>query len=83
MDANPKPYQWDFDGSCAPRENVHSTSWKTFSLGIFQWIPKSSGKGLKRGKVVRRVKGYCDVADEAYAKAQGIVDGLNKTEPKR
>ena len=77
-----KPYVWDFDGSCAPQKSQYA-GWKTFSLGIFQWVPKSRGKGLKRGKVIRRVKGYTDCPDEAFDRARQIVAGLNATEPKR
>ena len=75
----PKPYEWDFDGACAPG-NAHGR-YETFTLGIFQWIPKASGKGLKRGKVIRRVEGRTDSPDEVFARAQTIVDQMNRTEP--
>lgn len=77
----PEPYEWDFDGACAP-----GGGWAThltFSLGIFQWVPKSGGKGLKRGKVIKRVKGYMSAPDEAFEKARGIVAGLNATEQRQ
>ena len=48
---------WDFDGCCAPNSPCAFSN-TTFSIGIFQWIPKSDGKGIKRGKVVKRIKGY-------------------------
>ncbi len=54
MKENPKAFDWDYDGQCIPDDNP---SWKTFSVGIFQWLPKSGGKGVKRGKVVKRIKG--------------------------
>ncbi len=54
MKENPKPYEWDYNGACIPDGNPF---WKTFSVGIFQWLPKSNGKGLKKGKIVKRIKG--------------------------
>lgn len=87
--SEPRAYQWDFGGSCAPKNA--GAGWgsrcETFSLGIFQWVPKSGGRGLrgqlKRGKVIRRVKGFTAAPEEAYAKARAIVAGLNGTEPSR
>ena len=70
-----KAGEWDFDGSCAPGGSY--AGWQTFSLGIFQWVPKSGGKGLKRSKVTRRVKGYTSQPEEAFAKARTIVAELN------
>lgn len=60
---NQEPYagMWDFDGACAPCEGSEGRSLQeTFTLGVFQWVPMASGKRLKRGKVVYRVKGTCD-----------------------
>ncbi len=59
MKSDPKPYEWDFDGACAPSPRQKWTP-ATFSLGIFQWLPKRSGKGLKRGPVQKRVRGGSD-----------------------
>jgi hypothetical protein len=50
MKENPKPYEWDYDGACDPAKS-RSRSMQTFSVGVFQWLPKKSGKGLKRGPV--------------------------------
>lgn len=64
-------FKHDFDGNCKPG----SKGWwnnKTFSVGIFQWLPKSGGKGLKRSAVKYRVKGKCDVAEIVYARAAQI-----------
>jgi hypothetical protein len=49
----PKLGDWDYDGSCAPGGD--SVRWGTFSVGIFQWEARASGKGIKRGKVVKRI----------------------------
>lgn len=76
--------QWDFDGACAPDEDGESSKsfFGTFSLGIFQWVPKAGGRGLrgevKRSKVVRRVKGDQIAPEKAYEKARRIVAELNR-----
>jgi hypothetical protein len=75
--SEPKAFQWDFAGACAPDQPQHSSTWLTFSVGVFQWLPKAGGKGLKRGKVVQRIKGYVSNPQECYDRAQRIVDGLN------
>lgn len=69
----------DFEGSCAPGTDgvlKHSTQ-ETFSLGIFQWVPKNSGKGCKRGAVKVRVKGPFHKPTDVYAKAGEIVAALD------
>lgn len=63
--------EWDFDGACAPAEGSTVGAFagqQTFTLGCFQWVRRGKdgqGKGLKKGKVVYRIKG--DVADSASA----------------
>lgn len=67
------PYEgmWDFDGSCAPPENGEAKHhYETFTLGCFQWVCRSSGKKLKRGKVVYRIKGLTADPKPAYASAR-------------
>lgn len=59
---------WDFDGACAPGR-AHGRH-RTFSLGCFQWIPKASGKGTKRGKVVKRFVGLTDDPESAFEQAR-------------
>lgn len=72
----PAAYVWDFDGSAAPTEIADGFftvvgSWKTFSVGVFQWVPTKRGDGLKRSKAVRRFGGPVahagKVFDQAYA----------------
>lgn len=58
----------DYHGSCDPNKR-HGFSMNTFSVGIFQWIPKSSGKGLKRSLVKYRVKGYSSNPQAVYDRA--------------
>lgn len=63
--------EWDFDGACAPAEGSSVGAYgaqQTFTLGCFQWVRRGKdgqGKGLKKGKVVYRIKG--DVTDSAAA----------------
>ena len=71
--------RYDFSGEFDPRKN-HNYSFKTFSVGIFKWIPKASGKGLKKSAVVYRVKGNVSDANKVYAMANKICDLLDKGE---
>ncbi|MDO3431216.1 hypothetical protein QWJ46_00815 [Rhizobium sp. CBN3] len=71
MDKHIYEGMWSFDGSCAPPENgVSRHLYGTFTLGCFQWVKKSSGKGLKRGKVQHRVKGKTSDPKPAYEAAR-------------
>jgi hypothetical protein len=62
----PEAYGWDYDGACL------KSAWTmaTVSVGIFQWVPRARGKGLKRGKVVKRIRGYRDHEQTIYAEAE-------------
>ena len=64
-------FKHGFDGSCKPGGGQWFNN-QTFSVGIFQWLPKSVGKGLKRSAVKYRVKGHCDVAEKVYSRASEI-----------
>jgi hypothetical protein len=75
MKANPQPFEYDFDGACDPaKSNFRS---ETFSLGIFQWIPKSSRRGLKRSAVIKRFRGPVHDAEKVRAAAQAFCDEKN------
>ena len=70
-----------FDGSCCPgRSGVLWANQITFSLGVFEILPKASGKGTKRGPVKVRVYGFVSDPDSVYAKAREIVDLLDRGE---
>ena len=70
-----KAMKHDFSGSCVPGQG----SWnQTFSVGIFQWIPKSSGKGLKKSAVKFRVSGPSSEKDVVFRKARQICDDMDK-----
>lgn len=75
---NQKPVgTWDYFGAYAPLRGIEFYSnWKAFTLGVFQWIP--ARRGTKRGKVIRRVKGYFSCPEKAFAKAKEICDKLNE-----
>ncbi len=74
MGSAPKPYQWDFD---LPSVEFLSTQYRTLSVGIFQWLPKASGKGLKRSPAAARVLGYMAEADRVFSKAGELCHRLN------
>ena len=68
-------YKHDYSGEYSPSKN--GTSWnQTFSVGCFQWLPKS-GKGLKRGRVKFRVKGGVRLADKVYVVAEQFCRDLD------
>jgi hypothetical protein len=65
-------YHWDYDR----REPSSDMPFLTFSIAIFQWQPKASGKGLKKVNACR-VHGYGLDPGQMRAKAQEICDRLN------
>jgi hypothetical protein len=65
-------YHWDYDHRRPSSEPFHA-----FSITIFQWQPKASGKGLKKVNA-SRVCGYAADPNTMYAKAQEICDRLNR-----
>jgi hypothetical protein len=72
-----RAYQYDFDGNCRPGGSQMFGN-STFSVGIFQWVPKANGKGLKKSAVVKRVRGYVSSPDKVYNKAREICSILQK-----
>ena len=72
---NKEVYEWSYDGACAPGNSYASHI--TFSVGIFQWIPKKK-TGLKRSKVICRIKGYTSKPEEVYEKANRLIELLNR-----
>lgn len=69
-----EPYQYDFDGSCMPGKRTWNG--ETFSVGVFQWIPKSNGKGLKRSKVIKRFRGMVSNPQPVYDAAENLIAKL-------
>ena len=55
-----------------------SPSYRTISVGIFEWVPRSAPKGTKRGKTKVRVRGWASDEEAIYTKAHEIVALLDK-----
>ena len=73
----PEAGKHDYSGSWDPvRRCIRSI---TFSVGIFQWIPKSRGR-LKKGKVIARIVGSSDAPSDVYAEAERCCDLLDAGE---
>jgi hypothetical protein len=67
----------DFSGSYAPGKSDYVLlseyfSNKTFSVGIFQWIPKADGKGMKKSAVKYRIYGLPANKKAVYKRAQYV-----------
>lgn len=69
-------FKHDFSGSCVPGGSGNYGQ-STFSVGIFQWLPKSGGKGLKKSAVIIRVKGYVSKPEAVYARASEFCGKLD------
>lgn len=68
----PTAYRWDFERSSWDSSGLATT----FSVGIWQWLPKAGSKGLKRSKTIR-VNGYTAEPERVYAKARELCERLN------
>ena len=68
----------DYSGSCAPDGPEYYSNQKIFSVGVFQWLPKANGKGLKKSAVKFRVKGYSSQPEKVYDLAEMICDKYDK-----
>lgn len=66
-----------FSGACAPGSTIYT--YNTFSLGIFEWIPKTGlgAKGLKKSAVKVRVKGPVSREADIYRMAKQICAELD------
>jgi len=76
MKKTPIAYLWDYDGEYDPAKKppYYST---TFSVGVFQWLPKASKKGLKKSAVVKRIRGLVSNPQDVYDRAQAECDKRN------
>lgn len=54
----------------------------TVSLGIFQWIYKADGHGLKKSKAIYRVKGLAHEWKAINKRAEVLCESMNKHDPK-
>ena len=64
-------------GSCDPQRHGGFTGTQTFSVGVFEWLPRKSGLGQKPGKVKVRVAGNVSEAQKVYDKATEICAALD------
>jgi hypothetical protein len=64
-------YAWDFQRLPSDK----NSAFLTCSVPVFQWVPKASGRGLKKVNVCR-VCGYMLDPQAVYRKAQEICDRL-------
>ncbi len=64
-------------GACAPTR-PHDYSYRTFSVGIFQWVMKNLALGtVRKGSALVRVSGPTSNPEAVYAKARAIVAELD------
>ena len=70
-----------FSGSCANTSRTFNHN-ETFSYGIFEWVPRDSGIGVKKSAVKVRVSGPVDMADAVKAMAEEVVALLDAGEYK-
>jgi len=53
------------------------TAQESFSVGIFQCVPRNSGKGGKKSAVKVRVRGYVSQPTKVYDRAKEIIIALD------
>jgi hypothetical protein len=70
-------YKHDYSGNCAPGSTENHIGQICFSVGIFQWIPTSDEKKLKKSAVKVRVYGYVHQPEAVYSKAKEIIKQLD------
>jgi hypothetical protein len=63
---------WDYDG--------HDGGGDTMSVAVFQWISTADGKGVKRGKSVKRFRDSPKGEASLHQKAEDLCESL-ETEP--
>lgn len=76
----PRAGEHGYDGACAPGRSGYAP-FGGFSVGIFEWLRKSRGKGLKRGKTKIRVRGMCSNPQRVYDLAEEWCQRLDRGEP--
>ena len=74
MDNTPKAFEWSFDRS---QFDTASDRYTTFSVGVFQWLPKAAGRGFKKSKTIR-ILGYVSAPFDVYQKAAELCQRLNR-----
>jgi len=81
MQPIPKPAgTWDYWGKLDPSHWISRIYWQTFSVGVFQWIAKSNGKGVKRGKSIKRFSGFVADPECVYRQVRAFIEEQEKGE---
>ena len=62
-----------YSGAYFPGNGKHFKT-TTFSVGIFKWLKKSSGKGFKKSAVIYRIIGPVVKDKMVYSRAKKICD---------
>jgi hypothetical protein len=70
---NPKAGDWDYDGGYIPG-TAHIGRYETFSIGVFRWVSKKSGKGIKRSPVIKRFHGFTSNPELVYRNAKEYIE---------
>lgn len=67
-----RPYEFDLEGNYDPLNpnGLNTFIPLTFSVRIFQWIPKTRGTGLKKSKGLKRFRGYLNSPKIVHDKAK-------------
>lgn len=72
----PTPGTHGWSAACDP-DRPGGCPFDTFSVGVFEWLPKASGAGVKRGPVKVRVKALSSARDAAYRIAERTAHELD------
>jgi hypothetical protein len=68
---------YDWSGDCDPNGNNSYPHSDTFSVGIFRWIAKNNFSGIKKGKVILRIKGDTSNPKDVYDAADSWCDMMD------
>jgi hypothetical protein len=68
--AEPVLGQMAYEG--VPKPDAH-----TFTVRCFRWERKARGRGLKKGKAVKRFVGLCSNAESVLAEAKAYCEAAN------
>jgi hypothetical protein len=76
MSTEPKAGTHGFYGSCAPLNDGARSRYTTFSVSVFEWLPKHRG-GVKKGTAKVRVQGLTANPQPCYDLAAKIAAELD------
>ena len=70
----------EYSGYCKPINGIAPCNANTFSVGVYELIPKKSGKWFKKSAVKVRVRGNVSDEKRVYEMAQNICKMLDHGE---